>query len=67
MDRTKKYSPTSKEHQQLTKAVTFCIAKGILPIYTAHKKGFCEMVKAVNPRYELPHKNYFNRIRIPSL
>ena len=54
MDRTKKYSPTSKE--QLTKAVTFCIAKDMLPIYTADKKGFCEMVKALNPRYELPHK-----------
>ena len=51
MDRTKKYSPTSKEHQQLTKVVTFCIAKDILPIYTADKKEFCEIVKAVNSRY----------------
>ena len=25
------------------------------------------MVEALNPRYQLPHKDYFNRIAIPSM
>ena len=54
------YSSASKEHQQLTKAVTHCIAKDVLPIHVVDKVGFCEKVKV------MPHKDFFSQIAIPS-
>ena len=36
-------------------------------IYIVDKKGFREMVETLNPRYQLPHKDYFSRVAIPSL
>ena len=67
MERTKKYTKTSKEHKRLTDAVTNCIARDVLPIHTVDKAGFRELVAVLNPRYDLPHKDYFSRIAIPSL
>ena len=64
---TKKYSFTSKEHQQLTKSVALCIATDILPVYAVNKPGFRQMVQALNPRYDLPHREHFSRIALPSL
>ena len=31
------------------------------------KKTSCAMIGALNPRYRLPHKDYFSRIAIPEL
>ena len=67
VERTKKYSKTSKEHKRLTDAVTNCIVRDVLPIHTVDKAGFRELVAVLNPRYELPYKDYFSRIAIPSL
>ena len=67
VERTKKYTKTSKEHQRLTDAVTNCIARDVLPIHTVDKADFCELVAVLNPRYDLTHKDYFSRIAIPSL
>jgi hypothetical protein len=39
----------------------------MMPIFTFDKPGFREIVETLNPRYELPHKEYFSRIAIPSL
>ena len=38
-----------------------------MPMCTIDKPGFRAMVEALNPRYQLPHKDYFNRIAIPSM
>ena len=43
------------------------IAKDVVPAYTVDKEGFRDMVHALNPRYQLQHKDYFSRIAIPSL
>lgn len=67
VERTKKYSKTSKEHKRLTDAVTNCIVRNVLPIHTVDKAGFRELVAVLNPRYRLPYKDYFSRIAIPSL
>jgi len=37
-----------------------------MPVYTVDKPGFCVMIQACNPRYQLPHKDYFSRFAIPS-
>ena len=38
-----------------------------MPIYTVEKDGFRAMVEALNPRYQLPHKDFFSRTAIPEL
>ena len=38
-----------------------------MPIYTVEKDGFRAMVEALNPRYQLPHRDYFSRTAIPEL
>ena len=43
------------------------IVKNVVPVYTVDKEGFRDMEHALNPRYKLPHKDYFRRIAIPSL
>ena len=39
----------------------------MLPPYAVDKSGFREMIKTINPMYQLPHKDYFSRFAIPSL
>ena len=41
----------------LTKAVTRFLAKDMVPLYQVDKSGFREMIQAINPRYQLPHKD----------
>ena len=67
VEKISKFSSNCKEHQRFTEAVTNCIVHDVMPMYTIDKPGFCAMVEAPNPRYQLPHKDYFNRIAIPSM
>ena len=62
-----KYKHTSKEHKNLTLAVTKFIAQDMLPIYAVDKKGFRSMMEIANPQYDLPHSNHFRRVAIPNL
>ena len=62
-----KFSSNCKEHQRFTEAVTNCIVYNVMPVYTVDRSGFRAMVEALNPRYQLSHKDYFNRIAIPSM
>ena len=66
-EQSRKYSTNSKEHQRLSNAVTNFIARDAMPIYTVEKDGFRAMVEALNPRYQLPHKDYFSRTAILEL
>ena len=65
--RTQLIKTNSTEHKRITKAVTRFLAKDMIPLYQVDKSGFREMIQAINPRYQLPHKDYFNRVAIPSL
>lgn len=65
--KTKLLSTDLRDHRRLTQAVTNYIVKDVVPVYTVDKEGFRDMVHALNPRYQLPHKDYFSRIAIPSL
>ena len=60
--------PTNcKEHKQLTKSITYWLAKDGQPEYSVEKPGFKQMVKTFCPRYQLPSRNYFSPITIPKL
>ncbi|XP_007888700.1 E3 SUMO-protein ligase ZBED1 [Callorhinchus milii] len=65
--RKDKFDPKGREHRELTKAVTYCITKDRMPLNTISKPGFQHLLGKFNPRYELPSKNYFSRVAIPSL
>ena len=67
LQQSRKYSTNSKEYQRLLNAVTNFIVRDVMPIYTVEKDGFCAMVEALNPRYQLPHKDFFSRTAIPEL
>ena len=43
-DKTKLLSTSSHEHKDLTKSVTYCLAKDMLPISTVDKPGFKAML-----------------------
>ena len=58
---------SSREHKELTKSVTYFLAKDMLPAYTVEKSGFKQMLSKFNPRYDLPSRNYFSRVAIPTL
>ena len=62
-----KLSRTSREHKDLTKIVTRFLVKDMVPEYTVEKPGFRAMLETFNPRYDLPSRNYFSRVAIPSL
>ena len=57
----------SRDYRRFTKAATNYIVKDVVPLYTVDKEGFRDVIYALNPRYQLPHKDYFNRVTIPSL
>ena len=60
-------STTSREHAELTRTVTYCLAKDMLPISTVEKMGFKAMLHRLHPRYQLPSRCYFNRVAIPAM
>ena len=62
-----KLSSSSREHKELTKSVTYFLAKDMLTTYTVEKSGFVQMLTKFNSRYELPSRNYFSRVAIPAL
>ena len=41
--------------------------KDMISIIVVERSGFQGMVEQLNPRFDLPHKDYFSRIAIPSL
>ena len=54
-------------HKDLTKLVTYCPAKDMLPISTVDKPGFKAMLRKFNPRYQLPNRNHITKVSIPEL
>ena len=58
---------SSREHTELTRSVTYCLAKDMLPISTVEKTGFKAMLQRFYPRYQLPSRSYFSRVAIPAM
>ncbi|KAG1960983.1 zinc finger BED domain-containing protein 1-like [Pimephales promelas] len=61
------YDRTSKRWKDVTDAVTFYLAKDMIPIKTVENEGFKRMLKVVDPRYEIPSRKYFSATAIPRL
>ena len=65
--KTQKMSTSSREHHELTRAITVCLAKDMLPLYLVDKPGFRKMLEKFNSRYQIPQNDHFSRIAIPGL
>ena len=50
-----------------TDAVTFYLAKDMIPIKNVENEGFKRLLKIVHPRYEIPSRKYFSNTAIPPL
>ena len=61
------YACNSKKWEKLTGAVTFCLAKDVMPIYSVEKPGFQQLLKEFDPQYVLPSHKYFSNTAIPTL
>ena len=67
IERTQKYERKGKRWKELTDSITYCIAKDCLPINIVEGAGFKRMINAFDSRYEVPSRNHFSRIALPSL
>ena len=65
--RGEKYNRSSRKWQEVTDLVSMCIAKDQMPIYSVEKAGFKALLRALDPRYELPSRKYFSQTAIPKL
>ncbi len=53
-----KLHPDSCEQKQITKAITYHLAKDMHPVHSVERPGFRRMVNRLNPRYVLPGRNF---------
>ena len=66
-EKDRKYRRGSREHKSLTDAVPHCIVTNMLPISIVDNDSFRELVTKLNSQYDMPHKDHFSRLAIPSL
>ncbi len=64
---SQKYPKNSRRWEQLTNAVSYTIAKDMMPFTAVERPGFKRMLSAFDQRYELPGRKYFSQTAIPSL
>ncbi|XP_065899760.1 E3 SUMO-protein ligase ZBED1-like [Dysidea avara] len=67
MKKVQQYDRTTRKWREITTAVTYCLAKDSLPIYTVDKVGFRNMVEKMDPQYDFPSSKYFSKTSIPAL
>lgn len=61
------YEKGSKRQKDITDAITFHLAKDMVPINTVTKHGFANMIRSLDQRYVMPSRTYFSQIAIPEL
>ena len=65
--RSQNYERKGKRWKEITDAVTYCISKDSLPLYTVEKPGFKTLVRTLDSHYEIPSRSHFSKNAIPSL
>ncbi|XP_010772682.1 zinc finger BED domain-containing protein 1-like [Notothenia coriiceps] len=61
------YSHSSRRHKEITKAITFYLAKDMASINTVQNEGFKNLMKTLDKRYSVPSRNYFSRTALPAM
>jgi hypothetical protein len=61
------YGTNSSRKRTITDAITLFLTRDMMPIRTVAKPGFINLLKTLDPRYEVPGRNYFSQTAIPAL
>lgn len=61
------YLRTSQRHAEITNEIAIYLAKAMAPISTVENKAFKKMIHTLDKRYEIPSRNYFSKVALPSL
>ncbi|KAI2644978.1 zinc finger BED domain-containing 1-like protein [Labeo rohita] len=61
------YQKGSQRQKEITDAITFHIAKDMLPLNTVAKEGFKKMIRTLDRRYVIPSRTYFSQVAIKEL
>lgn len=61
------YKPTSQRYKDITQAVGKFIVKDLRPFSVVSNDGFKDMVRVLDPRYDLPSRTYFSETVIPNM
>ena len=64
---TSKYKPTSQRYKDITQAVGKFIVKDLRPFSVVSNDGFKDMIRVLDPRYDLPSRTYFSETVIPNM
>ena len=67
LKKVQKCDRQTNKWRNITNAITFCLTKDSLPIYTGDKLEFRNLLKKIDPQYDLPSSKYFLKIAIPVL
>lgn len=65
--RSTPYARNSKRWEKLMNAITYCVAKDIMPLQSIEKPGFKQLIQAFDPQYEPPSRKYISNTAIPAL
>ena len=61
------YEKSSKRWGEITDAVTYYLAKDMIPMKAVENAGFQRLMKVADSRYQLPGRKYFSNTAIPRL
>lgn len=61
------YAPASKKAQELTTAISYCIAKDVMPFQMVERPGFLQLIKVAVPHYIVPSHTFFSKTAIPKM
>ncbi|XP_035234690.1 zinc finger BED domain-containing protein 1-like [Anguilla anguilla] len=61
------YEKKSKRYKEITSAITYCIAKDMMPISTVEKQGFKKLMSVIDAKYALPGRKYYSKKSLPQL
>ncbi|XP_070403831.1 E3 SUMO-protein ligase ZBED1-like [Nothobranchius furzeri] len=62
-----KLPATSTHAVKITKSVLVFICKDMRPLSVVENKGFCNMIKTLEPRYAVPSRQHITDIALPNV
>lgn len=61
------YDRKNKWWIEITNSITIHQAKDMVPLNTVEKEGFKQMIKRLDPRYEILSRKYLSQVAITNL
>ena len=61
------YDLGSRRHKEITDAITYYLAKDMVPFKTVSKEGFVHLLNKVDKRYKIPSRRHFSHVAVPEM